>query len=873
MKKLILPLFSFLIIIVFGLALGEVSNVGIKEYQVHSVHAAATATCIATDITSFKNCISQVNNGTASAIELDSFIACSGANACAFTFNNLVGPINIYGKASSGAGFHRLDLFNYNIFSITNSQNITISNLVFDESPSGICSGNCTSPVLVYYSSGITLDGLSIYNSKLMGIEMYNVQNISLKNSTIINSGKFGLWLSNDVGFVSSGVIIQNNLFKDTASNAILTNMVGNAASPNLIKGNTFIHNHRAAVFNVCGSSGTDPCGGGQIDITSPASNLRIEGNIVKDGKIDNSLSPPPVSGLEFNSNSSIAIIGNDIHNNTGWGIIVNGGTTTSNISITNNKLYLNSAGNIVFPGSVQSGNCFMSGCMTMLSGVIYGYPNPCLLSSSGTCTSNINWSTNDATNVQVKVNGTGLFSTNQSGSQDTPWISSNRFDLLAGTTLLNSVIVVGTGDTSADTIPPVISNISATNIGQFSADINWSTNEPADGQVEFLNPCPSTGCLTPIVSTLTTSHTINVSNLLSSTLYPYRIFSRDAAGNLATSANQSFTTTSAPDSTPPTVSITSPANGSTVSGTITISATASDNVGVVGLQFTLDGNNLQAEDTTSPYSISWNTTTTTNGPHTLRAVARDAAGNTQGNSVTVTVSNVTPTPTPTPSPTPTPTPTPTPLANGPFIGQYYSSNNKNKFNRLVFTQTDATINFDWGLNSPDLRLSNNNFAIYWSGNISFPTSAVYSFLAITDDGMRVWIDGKPVLDKWFNQYIATYNFNVSVTAGNHLIEVAYYEKNNTAVAKLNWAPAVVLGRSTYQFRNTLAKGQSNSLNDVLALQQIFYKLGLLSIEPTGYFGKLTEDAVEKLQAQYGLPQTGIVGKMTKKVLNKLGLN
>ena len=82
-------------------------------------------------------------------------------------------------------------------------------------------------------------------------------------------------------------------------------------------------------------------------------------------------------------------------------------------------------------------------------------------------------------------------------------------------------------------------------------------------------------------------------------------------------------------DTTPPTVSITAPASGATVSGTaVTVAATASDNVGVAGVQFKLDGANLGAEDTASPYSVTWNSTTATNGSHTLTAVARDAAGN-----------------------------------------------------------------------------------------------------------------------------------------------------------------------------------------------------------------------------------------------------
>ena len=96
-------------------------------------------------------------------------------------------------------------------------------------------------------------------------------------------------------------------------------------------------------------------------------------------------------------------------------------------------------------------------------------------------------------------------------------------------------------------------------------------------------------------------------------------------------------------DKTPPTVTITAPANGATVSRTINVTANASDNVGVVGVRFKLDGANLGAEDTSAPYAVSWNTTATADGSHTLTATARDAAGNTTSASVTVKVSNAPP--------------------------------------------------------------------------------------------------------------------------------------------------------------------------------------------------------------------------------------
>ncbi len=118
----------------------------------------------------------------------------------------------------------------------------------------------------------------------------------------------------------------------------------------------------------------------------------------------------------------------------------------------------------------------------------------------------------------------------------------------------------------------------------------------------------------------------------------------RDASGNTATSAAVSVTVLNAAlsaDTTPPTVSMTAPTAGATVTGTVTVSASASDNVGVAGVQFKLDGVNLGAEVTAAPYSVSWDTTTAPDAAHTLTAVARDAAGNSATSApVSVTVSN-----------------------------------------------------------------------------------------------------------------------------------------------------------------------------------------------------------------------------------------
>src|SRR5205823_8696411 len=93
-------------------------------------------------------------------------------------------------------------------------------------------------------------------------------------------------------------------------------------------------------------------------------------------------------------------------------------------------------------------------------------------------------------------------------------------------------------------------------------------------------------------------------------------------------------------DTTAPIVSISSPSEGATLSGTVSVTASATDDVGIAGVQFKLDGADLGSELTSVPYSTSWETTTTANGSHTLAAVARNAAGTTTSSAVTVTVSN-----------------------------------------------------------------------------------------------------------------------------------------------------------------------------------------------------------------------------------------
>lgn len=117
-----------------------------------------------------------------------------------------------------------------------------------------------------------------------------------------------------------------------------------------------------------------------------------------------------------------------------------------------------------------------------------------------------------------------------------------------------------------------------------------------------------------------------------------------DAAGNVGTSTAVTVSVSGGiEDSTPPTVNLTFPGNGATVSGTLQLAATASDDSGVASVEFFVDGASLGVGNPSAqagPWTLDWNTTSASAGSHALSVVARDARGNQAlDNDTTVTVS------------------------------------------------------------------------------------------------------------------------------------------------------------------------------------------------------------------------------------------
>jgi fibronectin type 3 domain-containing protein len=102
----------------------------------------------------------------------------------------------------------------------------------------------------------------------------------------------------------------------------------------------------------------------------------------------------------------------------------------------------------------------------------------------------------------------------------------------------------------TADTTPPAISAVGTYSVLATTAGLTWLTDELADAQVEY-GPTTAYGTSPAANPSLATSHTWSLTDLTPGTLYHYRVKSRDAAGNLATSADFTFTTGGTPPAPP----------------------------------------------------------------------------------------------------------------------------------------------------------------------------------------------------------------------------------------------------------------------------------------------------------------------------------
>ena len=239
---------------------------------------------------------------------------------------------------------------------------------------------------------------------------------------------------------------------------------------------------------------------------------------------------------------------------------------------------------------------------------------------------------------TQSQASPSGSAGTNVAITDTAP--TGDRWNLA----LLEIVPAVAAPDTTPPTVPQ---NLQATSPTPNQVSLSWSASTDAVGVAGY--DVYRNGSSTPLAAGVTT---ISYSDTTVSpgTTYTYTVAAYDAAGNLSAQSSPVSVTTGQPQ-TPPNVSMTAPTNGPTVAGQITVSAAASDPVGVATVQFevtnlaTSTTSNVGSAVVSAPYQATWNTTSVANGEYALTAIATDEAGRTAtATAVDVAVSNPGPT-------------------------------------------------------------------------------------------------------------------------------------------------------------------------------------------------------------------------------------
>ncbi|MBM9504043.1 glycoside hydrolase family 3 C-terminal domain-containing protein [Actinacidiphila acididurans] len=124
--------------------------------------------------------------------------------------------------------------------------------------------------------------------------------------------------------------------------------------------------------------------------------------------------------------------------------------------------------------------------------------------------------------------------------------------------------------------------------------------------------------------------------------------------------------------------------------------------------------------------------------------------------------------------------------------GQYFT--NMTLSGTPALTRADSAVDFDWGTGAPAPGLPSDGFSVRWTGTVTAPATGSYTFGATSDDGSRIYLDGKLIVNNWSDHGPTTVKSTpVQLTAGEpHSIRIEYYENGGGASVSVGWsAPGV----------------------------------------------------------------------------------
>jgi hypothetical protein len=130
---------------------------------------------------------------------------------------------------------------------------------------------------------------------------------------------------------------------------------------------------------------------------------------------------------------------------------------------------------------------------------------------------------------------------------------------------------------------------------------------------------------------------------------------------------------------------------------------------------------------------------------------------------------------------------TPPPAETGTGLtGRYYDNRD---FTALRVTRIDPTVNFSWGSGAPAAGMGVDTFSVRWTGSIQAPVSGTYTFFTVSDDGIRLWVNGQQIVNNWTLHGPTENSGAIALVAGQKVaLRLDYFEKTGGATAQLLWS-------------------------------------------------------------------------------------
>jgi hypothetical protein len=170
--------------------------------------------------------------------------------------------------------------------------------------------------------------------------------------------------------------------------------------------------------------------------------------------------------------------------------------------------------------------------------------------------------------------------------------------------------------------------------------------------------------------------------------------------------------------------------------------------------------------------------------------------------------------------------------------GEYYDNMN---LTQRKLTRTDATVNFDWAAGSPSASIGVDTFSVRWTGQVQPQFSETYAFYTRTDDGVRLWVNGQLLIDKWIDQGPTEWSGSIALTGGTkYNIQMDYYENGGGAVAQLSWSspstPKAIIPQSRLftTFSGIPKPWTSQDIGAVAAAGSSSYSVGSWTVNGSG---------------------------------------